>query len=135
MVKTIVDKALAVFVLITFFFSTSCTSTRAIKARPYTMQNELRKGDVVEITTKDHSKFEFEIVEISIDFIVGYRFWGRGGRKHEQSIFFSEIAKIEKTEISVGKSIGAAFGVVFGIAMILGAIVSIILASSSPNLK
>ena len=87
------------------------------------MQNELRKGDIVEITTKDRSKFEFEIVDISIDFMVGYRFSGRRGGKYEQSIFFSEIAKIEKTEISVGKSIGAAFGVVFGIALILGVIV------------
>ena len=129
MVKTLADKALAVIVLITFLFSTSCMSTRAIKAQPYTMQNELRKGDVVEITTKDRSKFEFDIVEISIDFIVGYRFWDRGEGKYEQSIFFSEIAKIEKTEISVGKSIRAAFVVVFGIALILPVIVSVIVAS------
>ena len=84
-------KTLTWVVLAAFLLSTACTTTRVIKSHPDTVQNELKKGDVVKITTKDGNSFKLRIVEISPEategFIEGYKF-GKGLDR----ILFSEIA-------------------------------------------
>ena len=53
MVNTFAGKTILLFVLIPFLFSTSCTSTRVLESQTDTLQSELKKGDIVKITTKD----------------------------------------------------------------------------------
>jgi len=81
MVKTHVDKFLAVVVMTTFLFSTSCMSTRTISTRvikpqPDTPQNELKKVDRISITTNDGGNFDFRIVDVSSKAIIGYKLNG-----------------------------------------------------------
>ena len=94
----------------TLLFSTSCTTTRVIKSQPDTVQNELKKGDVVKITTKSGVILKIKVVNIGSELIIGDKVRDdhrllKNGRN--QQILFSEIAKIEKTSFSVGKSLGA----------------------------
>ena len=115
-----VSKTLTLVVIATFLFSTSCTSTRVIKSQPDILQNELKIGDVVKITTKDEEKFKLKIVEITSGAIIGLPVIGKkvkGGRlkPHNNQIPFNEIAKIEKTEANPKKIIG-----VFGILLLAG---------------
>ena len=108
-----VSKTLTFVVITTFLFSTSCVSTyRTIKLQPDTIQNDLRKGDIVKITTKEGGNYRFKIIAISPEategFIVGYKYRGRGRRyrkSDQQQILFSEIAKIEKTEGNYNKTV------------------------------
>ena len=75
-----VSKTLTFVVITTFLFSTSCVSTyRTIKLQPDTIQNDLRKGDVVKITTKEGGHFKLKIVELSPEAIVGYKLLPRSG--------------------------------------------------------
>ena len=62
-----------------FLFSTACMTTRVISYRGIelqadTLQNELKKGDVLTITTKDGENFEFRIVDINSEAIIGTRY-------------------------------------------------------------
>ena len=112
-----VSKTLTLVVIVTVLFSTSCTTTRVITNRTIepqsdTIQNELKKGDIVKITTKEGGNFNLKIIAISPEategFIVGYKYRGRGRRyrkSDQQQILFSEIAKIEKTEGNYNKTV------------------------------
>ena len=118
-----VSKILTLVLITAFLFSTSCTTTRVIstvrviKPQPDTIQNELKKGDVVTITTKDRGNFEFRIIDISSEAIIGTRYDLKGA----QQILLDDIAKIEKqkliekTQYSAGKTIIA---ILFGTALI-----------------
>ena len=122
MVKILADKALAVIVMNTFLFSTACmTSTRVIKAQPDTIQNELKKGDRVKVTTKGGSSFRFRIADISSEAIIGRRLKkGKPVGPDNLQILFNEIAKIEQTDGD--KGIDVAILVAIGIAVMFGVI-------------
>ena len=99
MVNSIVGKALTVFVIITLLSSTYCTSTRVISTKviepePDTIQNQLKKGDIVTIYTKDGRNFEFKIIDISSVAITGVRYDLL--KEPEENLPFDTIAKIEK---------------------------------------
>lgn len=122
-----VNKTLTLVVIATFLFSTSCRSTRAIKAQPEALQNELRKGDLVKVTTKDGRFFELRIVDISSKAIIGTTAIAKTTSLQQQirqahgadnqQIFFNEISKLEKRNIDAGKTIG--FGIVLGIVVFM----------------
>ena len=92
-----VSKTLTLVLITTFLFSTSCTTTRvissrAIKPQPDTLRNELKKGDLVNVTTKKSSNnYKFRITDITSEAI----FKQSSGYKSRR-ILFTEIAKIEK---------------------------------------
>ena len=98
-------KAIAVFLLISFLLSTSCTSFQLINSDKDALQNELKKGDVVRITTKERGTFTLKILEIKSDTIVG-----KGRVKKDipdkyptkQQILFNEITEIKRMQFSSG---------------------------------
>ena len=63
MVNTFAGKTIILFVIISFLFSTSCTSTRVLESQTETLQSELKQGDVLKITTRDGKDFIFRIAE------------------------------------------------------------------------
>lgn len=99
MANSVPSKLLTVFVLVTFLFSLSCSSTRVISTtrviepNPDTIQDQLWKGEVVTVYTKDGQNFEFKIVNISSEAITGVRF---DGKRAQQILPLNEIAKIKK---------------------------------------
>ena len=120
MINSLVGKALTVFVMISFLFSTSCTSSRLLSSQSDTLQNELKKGDRVKITTIDGRNFNFIIVGLSSEAIIGekreYQFSVQtdelGKRIRRIEILFNEIAIIQKMQFDPGKT-AITTGVVF----------------------
>ena len=105
MINSLVGKALTVFIMISFLFSTSCTSSRLLSSQSDTLQNELKKGDRVKITTIDGRNFNFIIVGLSSEAIIGenreYQVTVQTGRIE---ILFNEIAIIQKMQFDPGKT-------------------------------
>ena len=64
-------KNLTWVVLTAFLFSTACTSAKTLTHQPDSLQNVVKKGDFVEITTKDGDKIELRIVELTPGAIKG----------------------------------------------------------------
>jgi len=69
------------------------STTRVIEPNPDTIQDQLWKGEVVTVYTKDGQNFEFKIVNISSEAITGVRF---DGKRAQQILPLNEIAKIKK---------------------------------------
>ena len=103
-----VGKILTWMVIAAFLFTTSCTTTRVIKAQPDTVQNELKKGDFVKIITKADRRIGFRIDSIGSESMIGLVISSSETRGHagtQQEILFDEIAVIEKTDGSAVKTI------------------------------
>jgi hypothetical protein len=64
-----------------------------------TLQSELKKGDILKITTMDGKDFEFKIAEINSEAIIGKTEFG-----DNRQILFHEISKIEKTRPKPSKT-------------------------------
>ena len=109
-------KTLTWVVLAAFLFSTACTTTRVISRpidpQPDTLQNELKKGDLVNVTTKGGNSFKLRIADLSSEAIMGLT---TGRNKRELRILFTEIAEIEKLieikETDTGKTFAATLGI------------------------
>ena len=124
-----VGKTLTWVVMAAFILSTACTTTRIISSRtiepqPDTLQNELKKGDLVNVTTKGGNSFKLRIAYLSSEAITGL---ATGRNLRELRILFTEIPKIEKVivkkQASAGKTLGALVLVVLGGGLILGLVV------------
>jgi len=95
-------------VIAAFLFTTSCTTTRVIKAQPDTVQNELKKGDFIKIITKDDRRIGFRIDSIGSESMIGLVVSSSETRGHtgtQQEILFDEIAEIKKTVSKAGSTI------------------------------
>jgi len=94
-------KTLTWVVLAAFLFSTACITTRVITIEPQsdTIQNELKKGDIVNITTKKGLSFKLRITDLSSEAIIGLT---TGRNRRELRVLFSEIAKIEQNLLKKG---------------------------------
>ena len=95
-------------VIAAFLFTTSCTTTRVIKAQPDTLQNELKKGDFIKIITKDDRRIGFRIDSIGSESMIGLVVSSSETRGHtgtQQEILFDEIAEIKKTVSKPGSTI------------------------------
>jgi len=116
-------KTLTWIVLAAFLLSTACTTTRVISRRiepqPNTLQNELKNGDLVNVTTKKGHSYKFRIVDITSEAIIWIEYFrlpleGRQ-RSFQRALLFNDIAKIEKliekSKFSPGKTVGAVIGV------------------------
>jgi len=76
---------------------------RAIEATPTAAQKHFVIGETITVHTVDNTIYEFELIEITEDSIVGKR----------QRIPFSEVQKLEQKKIGVVKSIGAGIGMTY----------------------
>jgi len=113
MVNSLVGKAFTLLIMITFLFSTSCTSMRVIESQPETIQSELKKGDVVRVVTEDGRDLNFKIVEIDTVAITG----------EDQKVLFSEITKLEIKQPDAGKTVISILligGIVFVAVLLVG---------------
>ena len=94
-------KSLIWVVLTAFLFSTSCTTTRVlssgtIEPQAETVQNELKNGDLIKITTKTDKSYKLRIAYITSEAILGHRQGIVGAGRKIRQFPFTEIAKIEK---------------------------------------
>lgn len=65
-------KTFVPFLMLCYLFSTSCVYKRElVRLEPEAAQTTLKSGDLVRVTTKDRRTFEFRIIEVSKEFIVG----------------------------------------------------------------
>jgi hypothetical protein len=87
---------------------------RAIEPTPAAAQQYFKVGDIITVYTIDKTVYEFEVVEITEDSVVGKR----------QKIPFNEIEKLERKQIGIVKSVGAGVGITYlvitvGVAVLL----------------
>lgn len=105
-------------VLISALMMVSCTSFKVIK--PDDIQAGLKAGDSVKIVTKDGKDLELKIVTITPEAIVGTPVssvsTAEAGEVKEQRVEFADIAKLERREISPGKTVGLVAGVLAAVA-------------------
>ena len=108
MVTHLLGKALIVFVSLSFLCSTSCSTFQVINSDKDALQNKLKKGDDVRITTKERGTFTLKILEISSEVIVGE---GRVKKyipdryPTKQQILFNEITEIKRKQSHTGYTI------------------------------
>ena len=97
----------------------SCTSFKMVK--PEDMPDGLKPGDTVKIVTKDGRDMELKIVTLTPEGLVGTPVSSVGTAEasevKEQRVEFVEIAKLEKREFSLAKTVG--LGVVILAALFL----------------
>lgn len=84
----------------------SCTSLRPVRSDE--VHTTLKAGDTVQIVTKDGTQTTFEIVAVTTEAIVG--------RDHR--IAFTDIAELQKREISAGKTAGLVAAILAGAALL-----------------
>lgn len=94
-------------VLICAVVLVSCTSMRVV--RPDELQTGLKAGDTVKIITKDGRTLELTIVTITPEALVG----------QDQRVEFADIGRLEKREISTGKTVGLVAGIAAVVALVL----------------
>ncbi len=76
---------------------------QTIEATPTAVQKHFVIGEIITVHTVNDTIYEFELIDITEDSIVGKR----------QQIPFSEIQKLEKKKVGVVKSIGAGIGMTY----------------------
>ena len=114
----------------------SCTSFRVVK--PDDMPGGLKPGDTVKIVTKDGRDVELKIVTITPEALVGTPVSSVGTAEasevKDQRVEFGEIAKLEKREISAGKTAGLVAGIVAAVALALLLMVAAATAAAQASL-
>ena len=104
-------------VLIMCLLVSSCTSLKVVQISG-TITSDIHAGDRVKIVTKDGRDVEFKVASVTSEGLTG---------DNQQVIRFSDVAKLEKEEVSVLKTAGLTGGIVLGLA----ALFLIIVASRS----
>jgi len=102
--------------MVVLLMLTGCTSMRTIEPTPTAALQHFKVGDTITVHTVDDTIYEFEIVEITENSIVGKR----------QQIPFNEIKKLQQKKIGIVKSIGAGVGITY---VILTAGVAVLLST------
>jgi hypothetical protein len=101
--------------------------------KPDDVRAGLRAGDTVKIVTKDGRDLELKIVTVTPEAIVGTPVssvsTAEAGEVKDQRVEFSEIAKLEKREISTGKTVGLVAGILAAVAVFV--LISIAVAMAS----
>jgi len=77
--------------------------------------SDIHEGDRVKIVTKDGREVEFKVVSVTSEGVTG---------DNQQVIRFSDVAKLEKEEVSVLKTAGLTGGIVLGLVGLLIIIVA-----------
>ena len=99
-------------VLVMCLLLASCTPYTVVQI-PDNIESEIHEGDTVKIVTKDGRDLEFKVVSVTLEGVIG---------ENQQVIRFSDVAKLEKREVSAIKTAGL---IVLGLAALLGIILGI----------
>jgi glucose dehydrogenase len=83
-------------VLVMCLLLASCTSYTVVQI-PDNIESEIHEGDTVKIVTKDGRDLEFKVVSVTSEGVIG---------ENQQVIRFSDVAKLEKQEVSATKTAG-----------------------------
>lgn len=87
----------------------SCTSLKVVRISDK-ITSDIHEGDRVTIVTKDGRDVEFKVVSVTSEGVTG---------DTQQVIYFSDIATLEKRELSVAKTAGLTGGIVLGAVALL----------------
>ena len=102
-------------VLVICLLVASCTSYKEAQI-PDNIASDIHEGDKVRIVTKDGRDLTFNVVSVTSQSVIG---------ENEQVIGFSDVATLEKQEVSVTKTTGV---IVLGLAAVLGIILGVALS-------
>jgi PDZ domain-containing secreted protein len=103
---------LSIFIFTTIIFlALSCAPTYApVYPEPVNIKTIIKPGDTVKVTTKDNIEYEFEVVNITEDSIIG----------KSVTLRFEDIDKYQKMVESSGKRTAKSVGVlVIGIPLLV----------------
>jgi hypothetical protein len=109
-------------ILIMCLIVSSCTSFKVVQISD-NIRSDIHEGDRVKIVTKDGRDVAFKVVSVTSDGVTG---------DNQQVIRFSDVAKLEKEELSVVKTAGLTGGIVLGL---LGLLIIIALAAAAADLS
>jgi len=98
-------QTLTAAVLIMCLLVSSCTSFKVVQISD-NVTSDIHEGDRVKIVTKDGRDVEFKVVSVTSEGVTG---------DNQQVLRFSDVAKLEKAEVSVLKTAGLAGGIVLGL--------------------
>jgi len=115
-------QALTSAVLIMCLLVSSCTSLKVVQISD-NIRSDIHEGDRVKIVTKDGRDVEFKVVSVTSEGVTG---------DNQQVIRFSDVAKLEKEELSAVKTAGLAGGIVLGL---LGLLIIIALGAAVADLS
>jgi len=90
-------------VLVICLLVASCTSYKVVQI-PDNIGSDIHEGDIVKIVTRDGRDLEFKVVSVTSEGVIG---------ENQQVIRFSDVAKLEKQEVSATKTVGV---IVLGLA-------------------
>jgi len=96
-------------VLIMCLLVSSCTSLKVVQISD-NITSDIHEGDRVKIVTKDGRDVEFKVVSVTSEGVTG---------DNQQVIHFSDVAKLEKAEVSVLKTVGLTGGIVLKLVALL----------------
>jgi hypothetical protein len=99
-------------ILVICLLLASCTSYKVVQI-PENIESDIHEGDTVKIVTKDGRDLEFKVVSVTSEGVIG---------ENQQVIRFSDVAKLEKREVSAIKTAGL---IVLGLAALLGIVLGI----------
>ncbi len=102
-------QTLTAAVLIMCLLVSSCTSLKVVQISDK-ITSDIHEGDRVTIVTKDGRDVEFKVVSVTSEGVTG---------DTQQVIYFSDIATLEKRELSVAKTAGLTGGIVLGAVALL----------------
>ena len=103
-------------VLVICLLLTSCTSYTVVQI-PDNIESEIHEGDIVKIVTKDGRDLEFKVVSVTSEGVIG---------ENQQVIRFSDVAKLEKQEVSATKTAGL---IVVGLAALFVILVVVVVSA------
>jgi len=86
---------------------------------PDNIESEIHAGDTVKIVTKDGRDLEFKVVSVTSEGVIG---------ENQQVIPFSDVAKLEKREVSAIKTAGL---IVLGLVAMLGIILGVAISEGA----
>ncbi|MDH5347678.1 MAG: hypothetical protein OEY60_16095 [Nitrospira sp.] len=101
-------------VLVMCLLVSSCTSLKVVQISD-NITSDIHEGDRVKIVTKDGRDVEFKVVSVTSEDVTG---------DNQQVIRFSDVAKLEKEEVSAVKTAGLTGGIVLGLVGLLFIIVA-----------
>ncbi len=106
---TLVDKKFISVVLIAAFMAMSCTSYKVVEPPGIeNIENRVKKGDTIRVVTTDGRDVKFKVTAVTSDAIVG----------ENQRVLFSDIATLERQEVSTAKTVGLVGGILVGAALL-----------------
>jgi hypothetical protein len=112
-------------VLIICLLVASCTSYKVVQISD-NIGSDIHEGDRVKIVTKDGRDLEFKVVSVTSEGVIG---------DNQQVIRFSDVAKLEKQEVSAAKTAGLAGGIVLGLAALFVILLAVAVSAALSGLN